>query len=79
MKMVDNYGDFTLIPELASKQTDASKIRFFQEPQPVREVSIAVHKGFVKEALIAAIRKQILAIIPESFDKNRQFIPVKWR
>lgn len=79
MKMVDNYGGFTLIPELASKNAFIEKTRFFQEPQPVREVSLVVHKGFVKESLLNAIRKEILAIIPESFEKNSRFIKVKWR
>ena len=79
IKMVDNYGGFTLIPELASKATTPSKTHHFNDPQPIREVSIVVNKGFVKEGLINVIRKEILAIIPESYEKNTKFIKVKWR
>lgn len=79
MRMVDNYGGFTLIPELASKYSDPEKTYYFKEPKPIREVSLIVHKGFVKEGLINALRKEILDIIPEEFEKNQRFIKVKWR
>lgn len=79
IKMVDNYGGFTLIPELASNNTDESKTHLFNDPQPVREVSIVVHKGFVKESLINAIRKEILAIVPKSFETNNRFKKIEWR
>lgn len=79
MKMVDEYGGFTLIPELVSLNTDQKKTRKFTLPQPIREVSIVVHKGFVKENLINALRKEILSVIPKSFEKNDRFIKVKWR
>lgn len=79
MRMVDNYGGFTLIPELASQYSDPDKTLYFKEPQPVREVSLIVHKGFVKEGLINALRKEILAVVPKEFEKNQRFIKVKWR
>lgn len=79
MKMVDEYGGFTLIPELVSLQTNSANTLSFTDPQPIREVSIVVHKGFVKESLINAIRKEILAIVPDSFIKNKHFTKVKWR
>ena len=79
IKMVDNYGGFTLIPQLASNNTNVSKTHIFHDPQPVREVSIVVHKGFVKESLINAIRKEILAIVPKSFETNNRFKKIEWR
>lgn len=79
MKMVDNYGGFTLIPELASNAKNTSKTIAFQEPKPTREVSIIVHKGFAKEALINALRKEILAIIPNEFTQNNRFKKITWR
>lgn len=79
IRMVNNYGGFTLIPELASAYTDQQNLLRFAEPQPVREVSIVVHKSFVKEALISALREAILQIIPDSFVKNTYFKQIKWR
>ncbi len=79
IKMVDEHGGFTLIPEMASEHANQEKIMRFEDPIPIREVSLVVHKGFVKEGLISAIRKSILAIVPKSFDKNEHFIKVKWR
>lgn len=79
VKMVDNYGGFTLIPELASIDLDESNLRHFNAPKPIREVSLVTHKGFVKEALLSAIREEILNIIPSHFEKNNRFIKVKWR
>src|SRR5688500_11161458 len=49
--MVDNNYGYTLIPELA---VDAKRkqVKHFTSPEPVREVSLAVHFGFVKEMLL---------------------------
>jgi len=78
-KMVDNYGGFTLIPEMAINPVEKENIIHFHNPKPTREVSIVVSKGFVKEGLIEILRKEILKIIPKSFEKNERFIRVKWR
>jgi len=78
-KMVDNYGGFTLVPEMAISKNDAGCIINFTDPKPIREVSITVHHSFSKLALIDALRKEILEKIPFEFDKNKRFIKVKWR
>lgn len=78
-KMVDNYGGFTLIPEMAVHIEEETKVIHFAEPKPIREVSIVTHKSFAKEGLVQALRKEMLKIIPPSFKKNEKFIKVKWR
>ena len=78
-KMVDNYGGFTLIPEMAINQEENTKIIHFATPKPTREVSIVVHKSFFKEKLIEALKKEILKIIPAHFKKNEKFVKIKWR
>lgn len=78
-KMVDNYGGFTLIPELAKDDGDPSKIIPFTEPQPIREVCMAVHRGFAKEGLLEVLKKEILEIIPKGFKKNQRIIKMRWR
>lgn len=77
-KMVDNYGGYTLVPELAITG-ERSNVIHFKDPKPIREVSIVVKKTFIKEHLIDALRKEILHVIPKSFKKNERFVKVKWR
>lgn len=78
-KMVKLHGGHTLIPELAIDEADKDFVIPFSQPQPVREVSIVVNKSFYKEGLIDHLRKEILGIIPKSFNKNERFIRIKWR
>lgn len=78
-KMVDNYGGFTLIPEMAIDPKEKKKVVHFNSPKPSREVSLVVNKGFVREGLIDVLRSEILKVIPKAFEKNEHFIRVKWR
>jgi len=78
-KMVDNYGGFTLVPEMAINKNDSGCNINFTEPKPIREVSIAVHHSFAKDSLIDAIRLEVLDKIPKGFVKNDRFIKINWR
>lgn len=79
-EMVRKVSGYTLIPELSyHSKNDQHNVRYFDEPQPVREVSIVVHKHFTKEKLITEMRKSILANTPEHFKKNTRFQKVEWR
>jgi len=75
--MVDNNYGYTLIPELAAN-VKSKHVKHFTAPEPVREVSLAVHHGFVKEALLHQLREAILKAIPSHFKKNDKYIRVKW-
>ena len=75
--MVDNNYGYTLIPELAV-DTKRKQVKHFTSPEPVREVSLAVHTGFVKEALLVKLREAILKSIPGHFRKNEKYIRVRW-
>jgi LysR family transcriptional regulator, hydrogen peroxide-inducible genes activator len=75
--MVDNNYGYTLIPELAVN-VRSKHVKHFNSPEPVREVSLVVHYGFVKEALLAKLREAILKSIPPHFRKNDKYIRVKW-
>ena len=79
-KMIKGVTGYTLIPELAyDHNNDSNNVIPFEDPQPVREISIVVHKHFTKERLITELRKSILAYTPDSFRKNTRFKTVKWR
>ncbi len=80
-RMVEMNDGITIIPELAtldmpSRQTQL--IRHFKKPAPMREVSLAVHRNFVKKKLIDILRQEILLTIPEKIRKNKtpNIIPV---
>jgi LysR family transcriptional regulator, hydrogen peroxide-inducible genes activator len=75
--MVDNNYGYTLIPELAVNGKNRH-VKHFTSPEPVREVSLAVHHGFVKEMLLIKLREAILKAIPPHFKKNEKYIRVKW-
>jgi LysR family hydrogen peroxide-inducible transcriptional activator len=75
--MVDNNYGYTLIPEL-SVNIKSKHVKRFNSPEPVREVSFAVHNGFVKEMLLIKLRDAILKSIPAHFKTNDKYIRVRW-
>lgn len=75
--MVDNDYGYTLIPELAV-DSKRKQVKHFNAPEPVREVSLAVHLGFVKEMLLIKLREAILKAIPAHFKKNERYTRVRW-
>ena len=78
-RMVDNYGGFTLVPEMAIRANDVGCNIPFSEPKPIREVSIVTHHSFSKDLVIEALRSEILSKIPKEFTKNENFIKINWR
>lgn len=82
IKALVNKGlGYTLVPELSvtNERKTNRNIKRFEEPEPVREVSIVVHSGFSKELLLENMRKAILNAIPDSFKKNERYVRIKWR
>ena len=77
--MVDNYGGFTLVPEMAISKTDQGCSINFTDPKPIREVSLVVHHSFSKDTLIEALRSEILEKIPNDFIKKKNFMKINWR
>ncbi|HHS95810.1 MAG TPA: hydrogen peroxide-inducible genes activator [Phaeodactylibacter sp.] len=78
-KMVDMHGGFTLVPELAINKKDKSQYLPFKTPKPIREVSIVVHQSFNREALIKALRTEILSSLPKGFKFNKRFVRITWK
>jgi LysR family hydrogen peroxide-inducible transcriptional activator len=78
-RMVDNYGGFTLVPEMAIHKNDLGCALHFSDPKPIREVSIVVHHSFSKDNLVAALRTEILKAIPSNFIQNNHFMKINWR
>lgn len=67
IKLIDKQDGFTLLPYLATldmDETRRNRIRSFSDPQPVREVSLVMHRSFLKRKLINALRHEIMAHLP---------------
>ncbi|MES2774553.1 MAG: LysR substrate-binding domain-containing protein [Bacteroidota bacterium] len=80
-RMVEIGDGITIIPELATLgMTDSQTqlIRYFKAPQPMREVSLVVHRDHVKRKLIELLKMAIIESLPEKVKKNkgRQVVPV---
>ncbi|WP_242916275.1 hydrogen peroxide-inducible genes activator [Pontibacter liquoris] len=73
-RLVDSQRGLTLLPELSVLDMPAEKRKLvhpFTAPQPLREVSLVVHRSFLKRKLIEALQQEILAALPDEI-RNRQ-------
>ncbi len=67
IKFVDKNAGITLLPELATLDMSAGKkamLRYFKSPAPVREISMVMQKGFVKNRLASVLKDSILENLP---------------
>lgn len=75
VRMVDINGGATLLPELALKELNSkqlNRIRHFKTPEPVREISLVIHKNFIKQRMLNALKEEILSIIPKSMKQHKK-------
>lgn len=80
-RMVDTNDGITILPELAThgmSNKQLAQIRYFKRPAPMREVSIVVHRDFVKKRLVDILKEEIIDSIPDKMagNKNKYVIPV---
>ncbi|MHA6246975.1 LysR substrate-binding domain-containing protein [Pontibacter sp. CAU 1760] len=77
-RIVETQYGLTLLPELSVQELPAEKqqlVHLFEEPQPMREVSLAVHRSFLKKKLVEALRREIVQAIPPSIrDRKKEHI-----
>ena len=82
-KMVDKNGGLTILPELAiSEFTEDTieRVRFFEAPAPVREVSLVTTGYYARKMLLKSLQDEILKIVPESMHvqkKNRRVLRIQ--
>jgi LysR family hydrogen peroxide-inducible transcriptional activator len=68
-KMVDKNGGLTVLPELATHEFGEDlmeRVRYFEEPQPVREVGLITTDHFVRMALLQSLIDEVSKLVPES-------------
>ncbi len=82
-RMVDKVGGLTVLPELATNEFAEDfmeRIRYFEEPQPVREISIITADHFVRMSMLQSLMDAVLALIPEQMrvqKKNRKVLRIQ--
>lgn len=78
--LVKSHMGYTLVPELSVIDLkDDFRIKRFEKPEPTREISLVVHKGFSKEAVLENLRDSIMKNIPDSFVKAKKINRIRWR
>ncbi len=73
-RMVESNEGITIMPELATLDMSAKQaqlLRHFKKPSPMREVSIVVHRDFVKRKLVERLKEEILSTLPEKIRNNK--------
>ncbi len=73
-RMVEVNDGITILPELATmdlKSSQSQLVRKFKSPAPMREVSLVVHRDYMKKRMIELLRQEIIASIPEKIRKNK--------
>jgi LysR family hydrogen peroxide-inducible transcriptional activator len=73
-RMVELNDGITILPQLATLDMPAKQaemIRHFRKPFPMREVSLVIHRNFVKKRLIDALSHEILEAVPDKVRKNK--------
>ncbi|RIJ43030.1 hydrogen peroxide-inducible genes activator [Pontibacter oryzae] len=66
-RIVETQHGLTLLPELSVLEMPEEKqslVHPFEEPQPLREVSLVVHRSFLKKKLIEALKEEIINCLP---------------
>lgn len=76
INMVDVNGGYTILPELALSifpEAIMKQVRTFNDPIPVREISLVTNKYFTKNKLSIAFMDSLLSNIPEPMKaKNKK-------
>lgn len=74
-----NHG-YTLVPELSVLQElENPMVKRFAAPEPVREISLVVHHGFVRLPLLATLRDIILRQVPKRLQAGKAGQKIRWR
>lgn len=82
-KMVEKNKGMTVLPELATLEfhdDQIDHIRYFEDPEPVREISLVTNNHFVRLSLLQSLMDEILKLVPEKMrvqKKNRKVMRIQ--
>lgn len=81
-KMVDAEGGYTLMPGLAASELSFElhkQVVEFENPVPVREVSLVYSRSFYKKMLLERLAQSIISNVPEEMLDAQRGHVVEWR
>lgn len=73
-KMVEMNKGITILPELSImdfSDEQMERVRYFKKPEPVREVSLIMHRVELKKQLATLLMNEILEVIPAKMKKKK--------
>ena len=82
-RMVEKNGGMTILPELATlefTEDQIERIRYFEAPEPVREISLVTNSHFVRTSVLQSLMDEILKLVPEKMrvqKKNRKVLRIQ--
>ena len=82
-RMVEKNGGMTILPEMATFEFGEDRIenlRYFEDPEPVREISLVTNDYFVRDGMLKSLSDEILKLVPEKMrvqTKNRRVLRIK--
>jgi LysR family hydrogen peroxide-inducible transcriptional activator len=76
-RLVEKNQGITILPELAIKGIDKKRIIQFTHPRPVREVSLVVHKSYIKKKMLDTLLEEIKKSLPKKIKENSKIFVVK--
>lgn len=81
-RIVEKQHGYTLLPELATldlNETQQRYVRYFNDPQPVREVSLIIHRSYMKRKLVDLLKTEILTHVPKGLINQNRGKIVHWK
>ncbi len=82
VRIIDHQGGFTFLPYLAILDMAGerkSNVRFFKNGQPVRQISLLLHRSVVKRTLLDKLKASVKSQLPASMSATDQQLVVTWR
>lgn len=82
-RMVEKNGGMTVLPELSTlefTEDQVEHIRYFEDPEPVREISLVTNGHFVRMSILQVLMDEILTLVPEKMrvqKKNRKVLRIQ--
>jgi len=81
-RLVELNDGITILPELATLELSSkqkSLVRRFKNPVPMREVSLVIHRDYLKKRMIDVLIKEIINAIPAKIASNKgsNVVPVE--
>jgi LysR family hydrogen peroxide-inducible transcriptional activator len=72
-KMVELNHGVTILPELALNGLSAKQLKmvhYFKQPAPARQVSLVMHRNYLKKRMIESLQQEILRMIPNKMKEK---------